>query len=70
MLFAGDFSQLKPVPGESLLSLEDFSLWHNKVSTLIELQTNHRFHSDPELSVVLEDLRSNGPTHRLADSVN
>ena len=56
IVFAGDFSQLKPVGGQSLLSNKNFSLWRNKINTFLELKTNHRFHDDPEWGRLLQHL--------------
>ena len=69
MLFAGDFSQLPPVVGKSLLA-RSFSLWRNRVNTYLELQTNHRFKDDPEWGLLLQSLRDEGLTKEQVEIVN
>ena len=69
MLFAGDFSQLPPVEGKSLLA-KDFSLWREGVNTFLELKTNHRFKHDPEWGLLLQSMRDEGLTMEQVDFVN
>ena len=70
IVFAGDFCQLKPVGGHSLLSMKTFLLWRNKFNTFLELKTNHGFHTDPEWGKLLKHWRSNGPTEEQVDIIN
>ena len=69
MLFAGDFSQLPPVGGASLLA-KKFSLWRNGVNTFLELRTNHRFRHDPQWGLLLQSMRDEGLTKEQVDFVN
>ena len=48
IIFAGDFTQLKPVKAKPLYLEEDFKIWEQDVHTCFELKTNHRFKNDPE----------------------
>ena len=69
MLFAGDFSQLPPVEGKSLLA-RDFSLWREGINTFLELRTNHRFKHDPDWGLLLQSMRDEGLTMEQVDFVN
>ena len=70
MVFAGDFSQLKPVGGETLLASKTFALWRQKVNTFLELKTNHRFAEDPEWGLLLESVRAHGLKQEHAEFIN
>jgi hypothetical protein len=70
MVFVGDFSQLKPVAGKSLLDSKSFALWRDQINTFLELKTNHRFHQDPEWGQILQHLRSSGPTKSQVEFIN
>ena len=59
IVFGGDFNQLKPVGGDSLLSKKDFHLWREKNNIFLELKTNQRFTDDPIWGELLDDLRIN-----------
>ena len=69
ILFAGDFSQLPPVQGKSLLA-RNFSLWTEGVNTFLELQTNHRFKNDPEWGSLLQSMRNKGLTREQVEFIN
>ena len=68
-MFAGDFSQLPPPGGDSLLK-GDFNLWEGGVDTSLELRTNHRFKDDPEWGYLLECLRGKGLTKDQVATIN
>ena len=69
VLFSGDFSQLPPVEGTSLLA-QDFNLWRDSVNTFLELRTNHRFKDDPEWGAMLQTLRNDGLSKSQVEIIN
>ena len=70
VVFAGDFSQLKPVGSKPLYEEKDFVLWTESVHTFYELRTNHRFKKDPKWGSTLADYREHGPTQAQVDYIN
>ena len=78
MVYAGDFTQLKPVRQKPLYLLKDpVPEFHEWVHTMLELKTNHRFKNDPRWGQMLLRCREQGlSTHdvgilnrRVVDSV-
>ena len=70
ILFAGDFTQLRPVSGDPLYLFPDFDHWWDWVHTMFELRTNHRFHNDKAWGKLLERYRDNGPSSNDVDKIN
>ena len=64
IVFAGDFTQLKPVKAQPLYLFKDFEKWYEWVHTFLELKTNHRFHLDPPWGNLLSIFRDEGPSDR------
>jgi len=62
IIFAGDFSQLKPVRATPLYLEENFPIWEDMIHTFFELKTSHRFNKDPPWGKLLSRYRDIGPT--------
>ena len=70
VLFAGDFTQLKPVKGYPLFVYKDLEHWYEWVHTFMELRTNHRFVDDPDYGELLSRYRDIGPDAIDLDTLN
>ena len=72
MVFAGDFCQLKPtqVGAYPLYAYKDCELWRHKVSTFLELHTNHRFLLDRKWGQRLERFCDTGPSLSDVNRIN
>ena len=70
IVFAGDFTQLKPVKAQPLYLFKDFEKWYEWVHTFLELKTNHRFHLDPPWGNLLSIFRDEGPSDRDVQKIN
>ena len=70
-MFAGDFTQLKPVGAKPLFLVKAFSLWWNQVHTFLELEANHWFTNNPEHGLICAKYRSEvGVTEEDVDKIN
>ena len=65
IIFAGDFSQLKPVRANPLYLEENSPIWDDMIHTFFELKTSHRFNKDPAWGKLLSCYRDVGP--KIAD---
>ena len=70
LVFAGDFTQLKPVKAQPLFLFKDFVKWYDWVHTFLELKTNHRFRLDPPWGTILETFRDEGPSNGDVATIN
>ena len=70
IIFSGDFSQLKPVTGLSLMSDRTNYLWYEMVNTFIELKSNHRFKNDRTWGDILQNMRTKGLNDNDIDKIN
>ena len=70
VVFAGDFSQLRPVKFKVLYLEEEFEEWNGWVHTFYELTTNHRFKSDPSWGNLLANYRTLGPSPSEVQHIN
>jgi hypothetical protein len=70
ILFAGDFSQLPPVRAQPLFLFKDFQQWYEWVNCFLELNSNHRFSSDPRWGEILQRCRSEGPNEEDVSLIN
>lgn len=70
VVFAGDFSQLRPPQSRPLFLEKPLPIWDDLVHTFFELRTNHRFSNDPGWGQLLERYRDTGPTNEDIDLIN
>lgn len=70
VIFAGDFTQLKPVGANPIYLFTDFDIWYDWVNTFIELRSNHRFKHDQSWGELLLRYRDAGPSKADVDIIN
>ena len=58
IMFCGDFSQLPPVMGKSIISKTSYSLFYEKINVFVGLQANHRFKNDEIWGNILSTMRT------------
>ncbi|KAG7371411.1 PIF1-like helicase [Nitzschia inconspicua] len=62
IVFAGDFTQLRPVRAKPIYLEDDFVIWDDWIHTFFELRTNHRFKNDVRWGNILSRFRDLGPS--------
>ncbi|HSN67495.1 MAG TPA: AAA family ATPase [Fusibacter sp.] len=70
LVFAGDFTQLRPVGSLPIYLFPDFEIWFDWVHTFIELKTKHQFENDPAYGRLLGRYRETGPTTADVQKIN
>ena len=78
IIFAGDFSQLKPIISSndynngSLYTAKGraYELWQGSINCFIELKGMHRFKNDPEWGLILKRMREGIPTKNDLKEIN
>ncbi len=60
IVFLGDFRQLFPVMGTSILEFPDSPYWKGSINCVVELNGTHRYRKCPQLKKAMPDLHGKG----------
>jgi hypothetical protein len=58
IVFLGDFKQLAPVKGKSIIEFPQSYFWEEAITNLVELKQQHRFRECPRMQKLMSDIAS------------